>query len=479
MAARRGRLGALLSAALILTVSWRTVPAYDAPDIIYLAAWSPLIIAGAPVYSVDGRLAGEAWRRLGPRVRAVGAAAPRAAPRHRRRHRGRRPDPADRLDARRRRTLHRQVHRAGPRRGPDATTSPAPRSPRSPPSAAAPDPGTDGTPSPSASRLRAAPSAGRSPTPLRGTAREAGARARRERPSQTPGHRPGSRPAAEPAAEPPRSDTGPHARAAAPAAVRRRQAADAAAPAAGSGGGANGPAAALIGGLLGERGAGRRPAWRGSRSVRWPPVAYADHVAAVEAGQRGCARKLLGGLGEVLRGVDRPPVRALRQREAGQPPLAGQPRERRALVVAAVRQQRRESAEKTYTPALIRYGEGGDSMKSGTWPNSSVSTAPQGMRGRASASVATASRSAWKAAISRSEKRVQMSPLVAYQGSVGVGEPAAAYFRPPPRPSGSFSTTVVTRSGRSAESSHSWRTSARWPQETTASVTPSAASQAS
>ncbi|MES4901423.1 MULTISPECIES: DoxX family membrane protein [unclassified Streptomyces] len=60
--------GAALSAALILTVSWRTVPVYDAPDIIYLAAWSPLIIAGAPVYSTDARLAGEAWRRLGPRV---------------------------------------------------------------------------------------------------------------------------------------------------------------------------------------------------------------------------------------------------------------------------------------------------------------------------------------------------------------------------------------------------------------------------
>ncbi|MER6184703.1 DoxX family membrane protein [Streptomyces sp. NPDC001652] len=60
-------LGALLSAALLLTVSWKSVPAYDAPDIIYLAAWSPLIIAGAPVYSIDGRLAGSAWRRLGPR----------------------------------------------------------------------------------------------------------------------------------------------------------------------------------------------------------------------------------------------------------------------------------------------------------------------------------------------------------------------------------------------------------------------------
>ncbi|MBB1254362.1 DoxX family membrane protein, partial [Streptomyces sp. OF3] len=61
-------LGALLSAALLVTVSWRMVAAYDAPDIIYLAAWSPLIIAGAPVYSLDARLAGEAWRRLGPRV---------------------------------------------------------------------------------------------------------------------------------------------------------------------------------------------------------------------------------------------------------------------------------------------------------------------------------------------------------------------------------------------------------------------------
>ncbi|MDQ0794832.1 DoxX family protein [Streptomyces sp. B1I3] len=59
--------GALLSAALLVTVSWRSVAAYDAPDIIFLAAWSPLVIAGAPVYSLDGRLAGEAWRTLGPR----------------------------------------------------------------------------------------------------------------------------------------------------------------------------------------------------------------------------------------------------------------------------------------------------------------------------------------------------------------------------------------------------------------------------
>ncbi|MFJ3586062.1 DoxX family membrane protein [Streptomyces sp. NPDC090127] len=62
-----GVIGAALSAALLLTVSWKTVPVYDSADIIFLAAWSPLIIAGAPVYSIDGRLAGEAWRTLGPR----------------------------------------------------------------------------------------------------------------------------------------------------------------------------------------------------------------------------------------------------------------------------------------------------------------------------------------------------------------------------------------------------------------------------
>ncbi|GHF46295.1 membrane protein [Streptomyces mashuensis] len=61
-------IGALLSVVLLVTVSWRSAPVYDAPDIIYLAAWSPLIIAGAPFYSLDGRLASEAWRRLGPRA---------------------------------------------------------------------------------------------------------------------------------------------------------------------------------------------------------------------------------------------------------------------------------------------------------------------------------------------------------------------------------------------------------------------------
>ncbi|WP_063763196.1 DoxX family membrane protein [Streptomyces sp. NRRL WC-3742] len=55
----------LLSAALLFTVSWRAVPVYDTPDLIFLAAWSPLLIAGAPFASLDGRLSLEAWRRIG------------------------------------------------------------------------------------------------------------------------------------------------------------------------------------------------------------------------------------------------------------------------------------------------------------------------------------------------------------------------------------------------------------------------------
>ncbi|GAA3059067.1 DoxX family membrane protein [Kitasatospora albolonga] len=55
----------LLSAALLFTVSWRAVPVYDTPDLIFLVAWSPLLIAGAPFGSLDGRIALDAWRRYG------------------------------------------------------------------------------------------------------------------------------------------------------------------------------------------------------------------------------------------------------------------------------------------------------------------------------------------------------------------------------------------------------------------------------
>ena len=61
----------MLSFALLVTVSWRTVPVYDTPEIIYLAAWSPLLLAGAPMFSLDGWLHLEAWRRLGEQARVA------------------------------------------------------------------------------------------------------------------------------------------------------------------------------------------------------------------------------------------------------------------------------------------------------------------------------------------------------------------------------------------------------------------------
>ncbi|WP_107409519.1 DoxX family protein [Mangrovactinospora gilvigrisea] len=59
--------GMLLAAALLVTVSWRSAPVWDTPAALYLAAWSPLLIAGAPLFSIDSRLAAEAWRRFQPR----------------------------------------------------------------------------------------------------------------------------------------------------------------------------------------------------------------------------------------------------------------------------------------------------------------------------------------------------------------------------------------------------------------------------
>ncbi|MEU5079082.1 MULTISPECIES: DoxX family membrane protein [Streptomyces] len=49
--------GALISLSLWLTVSWATTPYYYGNDLAYLMAWLPLILAGAPYFSVDA-----AWR---------------------------------------------------------------------------------------------------------------------------------------------------------------------------------------------------------------------------------------------------------------------------------------------------------------------------------------------------------------------------------------------------------------------------------
>ncbi|MFE9252129.1 DoxX family protein [Streptomyces sp. NPDC007088] len=55
--------GALISLSLWLTVSWSASPYYYGNDLVYLMAWLPLILAGAPYLSVD------AWRAGGGRPR--------------------------------------------------------------------------------------------------------------------------------------------------------------------------------------------------------------------------------------------------------------------------------------------------------------------------------------------------------------------------------------------------------------------------
>jgi thiosulfate dehydrogenase (quinone) large subunit len=55
--------GALISLSLWLTVSWATTPYYYGNDLAYLMAWLPLVIAGAPLLSLDALL--HAARRRG------------------------------------------------------------------------------------------------------------------------------------------------------------------------------------------------------------------------------------------------------------------------------------------------------------------------------------------------------------------------------------------------------------------------------
>ncbi|OKK20939.1 hypothetical protein AMK16_11120 [Streptomyces sp. CB00455] len=45
--------GALISLSLWLTVSWAVTPYYYGNDLVYLMAWSPLVLAGAPYLSLD------------------------------------------------------------------------------------------------------------------------------------------------------------------------------------------------------------------------------------------------------------------------------------------------------------------------------------------------------------------------------------------------------------------------------------------
>ncbi|WP_338484334.1 DoxX family membrane protein [Streptomyces sp. SCSIO 75703] len=55
--------GALISLSLWLTVSWATDPYYYGNDLVYLVAWLPLVLAGAPFLSLDAVL--RARRRRG------------------------------------------------------------------------------------------------------------------------------------------------------------------------------------------------------------------------------------------------------------------------------------------------------------------------------------------------------------------------------------------------------------------------------
>ncbi|MFD7301747.1 DoxX family protein [Streptomyces pharetrae] len=48
--------GALISLSLWLTVSWASDPYYYGNDLVYLMAWIPLLLAGAPYLSLDAAL---------------------------------------------------------------------------------------------------------------------------------------------------------------------------------------------------------------------------------------------------------------------------------------------------------------------------------------------------------------------------------------------------------------------------------------
>lgn len=55
--------GALISLSLWLTVSWAVTPYYYGNDLIYMLAWTPLILAGAPYLSLDSLIRSRLSRR--------------------------------------------------------------------------------------------------------------------------------------------------------------------------------------------------------------------------------------------------------------------------------------------------------------------------------------------------------------------------------------------------------------------------------
>ncbi|MFI5666815.1 TQO small subunit DoxD [Streptomyces sp. NPDC051704] len=56
--------GALISLSLWLTVSWQVSPYYYGNDLVYLMAWIPMIMAGAPYLSLDSLIRSRRSRRI-------------------------------------------------------------------------------------------------------------------------------------------------------------------------------------------------------------------------------------------------------------------------------------------------------------------------------------------------------------------------------------------------------------------------------
>ncbi|MFF4366572.1 DoxX family protein [Streptomyces sp. NPDC001594] len=55
--------GALISLSLWLTVSWAVTPYYYGNDLVYLMAWLPLVLAGAPYWSLGSLIRSRRSRR--------------------------------------------------------------------------------------------------------------------------------------------------------------------------------------------------------------------------------------------------------------------------------------------------------------------------------------------------------------------------------------------------------------------------------